>query len=230
MLNQADILLAIWDGEGSRGRGGTAEMVAEAARQRIPIIHVDANGEADPRILGDDELFVAVDAAEDFTPIELDKGLAKLVEDLVRPPAEAPRKREQLGLIERLAPALASETDALKEFLGDRFRRRNLRREFPIMLAMVRVREWGPTDYRPNTPAELANGYLALSLPASDCDPCTAKILAEAYGWADAIGTRFAQVFRSAVVANFTLAACTIILAAFSVADPGGSSSSSSSK
>jgi hypothetical protein len=218
VLNQADILLAIWDGEGSRGRGGTAEMVAEAARQRIPIIHVDANGEAKPRILGGgDKLYVAADAVEDLTPVELEMGLAKLVEDLVRPPAAVPSKHEQLGLIERYAPALASETDALKRFLGDRFRRRNLRPEFPIVLAMSGVRDRRHTDYWPNAPAELAEGYLALSPPASGCGPSTAKILAEAYGWADAISIRFAQVFRSAVIANFTLAALTIILAAFSL-------------
>ena len=219
VLNQADILLAIWDGEGSRGRGGTAEMVAEAARQRIPIIHVDANGEAEPRILGrGGELYVAADAVEDLTPVELEMGLAKLVEDLVRPPAAVPNKGERLGLIERYAPSLASETDALKRFLGDRFRRRNLRPEFPIMLAMSRVRDRSHTDYWPNAPAELAEGYLALSPPASDSGPSSAKILAEAYGWADAISIRFAQVFRSAVIANFTLAALTIILAAFSLA------------
>ena len=221
VLNQADILLAIWDGEGSRGRGGTAEMVAEAARQRIPIIHVNANGEAEPRILGGGgELYVAADAVEDLTPVELEMGLAKLVEDLVRPPAAVPSKRKPPGLIERHAPSLASETDALKWFLSDRFRRRNLRPEFPIMLAMSGVRERRYTDYWPSAPAELAEGYLALSPPASDNGPSTAKILAEAYGWADAISIRFAQVFRSAVVANFTLAALTIVLAAISLALP----------
>jgi hypothetical protein len=218
VLSQADFLLAVWDGERSRGRGGTAEMVAEAVRQRLPIIHIDANGEAEPRILGADELIVAVDAAEDLTPIKLENGLAKLIDDLVRPPAAVPSKREQAGLIERYAPAWESETDALKDFFNDRFRQRNLRPEFPIMLAMAGARDRRATDYRPNTPAELENGYMALSSPASDCGPCGAKILAEAYGWADTIGIRFAQVFRSAVVANFTLAACTIILAASSVA------------
>jgi hypothetical protein len=221
VLNQADILLAIWDGEGSRGRGGTAEMVAEAARQRIPIIHVDANGEAEPRILGGgSELYVAADAVEDLTPVELAMGLAKLVEDLVRPPAAVPSKREQLGLIARYAPSLASEVDALKAFLDDRFRRRNLRPEFPIMLAMSGVRERRHADYWPNAPAELADGYLALAPPATGCSSSTAAVLAEAYGWADAISIRFAQVFRGAVIANFTLAACTIILAAFSLVLP----------
>ena len=86
-----------------------------------------------------------------------------------------------------------------------------------MLLAMSGVRDRRYTDYWPNPPAELADGYLAFSPPASDGGPSTAKILAAAYGWADAISIRFAQVFRSAVVANFTLAACTIILAVFSL-------------
>ena len=219
VLSQADILLAVWDGERSRGRGGTAEMVAEAARQR----HSDHSyrckrrgGAANSRRATSSSL--PSDAAEDLTPIKLENGLAKLIDDLVRPPAAVPSKREQAGLIERYAPAWESETDALKDFFDDRFRQRNLRPEFPIMLAMAGARDRRATDYRPNTPAELENGYMALSSPASDCGPSGAKILAEAYGWADTIGIRFAQVFRSAVVANFTLAACTIILAASSVA------------
>ena len=42
VISQADIVLAIWDIELSRGRGGTAEIVAEAARAGMPIILVDA--------------------------------------------------------------------------------------------------------------------------------------------------------------------------------------------
>jgi hypothetical protein len=217
VLSQADILLAVWDGERSRGRGGTAEMVAEAVRQRVPIIHVDANGKAAPRILGGgDEPVVAVDAVEDMTPTTLEAGLAKLVESLVRPPAPVPNQSKQHGSRKRSVPA-SSETGALEEFLNDRFHRRNLRPEFPIMLAMAGARERRPADFRPYTPAELANGYLALSPPAPGGGPSATKTLAYSFGWADAIGIRFAQVFRSAVVANFILAAATIILAVSSL-------------
>lgn len=38
MLTQCDLLIAIWDGEPANGVGGTAQMVAEAASQEIPII------------------------------------------------------------------------------------------------------------------------------------------------------------------------------------------------
>ncbi|MBL9209297.1 MAG: hypothetical protein JNL92_02460 [Opitutaceae bacterium] len=42
-VNHSDLLLAVWDGEPSRGRGGTAEIVAYARELGRPIIIVDAN-------------------------------------------------------------------------------------------------------------------------------------------------------------------------------------------
>jgi hypothetical protein len=51
VLDQSDIVLGVWDHEPSAGRGGTTEMLEAAARLGIPIIHVDARGEAPPRLL-----------------------------------------------------------------------------------------------------------------------------------------------------------------------------------
>jgi hypothetical protein len=42
-VNHSDLLLAVWDGEPSRGRGGTAEIVAYARELRRPLIIIDAN-------------------------------------------------------------------------------------------------------------------------------------------------------------------------------------------
>lgn len=42
-VNHCDLLLAVWDGEPSRGRGGTAEIVAYARELKRPLILVDAN-------------------------------------------------------------------------------------------------------------------------------------------------------------------------------------------
>ena len=41
-VNHCDVLLAVWDGEPSRGRGGTAEIVAYARELNRPLILVDA--------------------------------------------------------------------------------------------------------------------------------------------------------------------------------------------
>ena len=50
VLSQSDIVLAIWDGGPSKGRGGTTEMVNTAARFGLPITRVDAGGKAPPLI------------------------------------------------------------------------------------------------------------------------------------------------------------------------------------
>ena len=45
-VNHCDVLLAVWDGEPSRGRGGTAEIVAYARELNRPLIIVDATTNA----------------------------------------------------------------------------------------------------------------------------------------------------------------------------------------
>ena len=41
-VNHCDLLLAVWDGEPARGRGGTAEIVAYAREMDLPIIIIDS--------------------------------------------------------------------------------------------------------------------------------------------------------------------------------------------
>ncbi|NUP64306.1 MAG: hypothetical protein HOW71_19265 [Nonomuraea sp.] len=37
MLDDAEVLFAIWDGQPARGYGGTADVVAEARRREVPV-------------------------------------------------------------------------------------------------------------------------------------------------------------------------------------------------
>jgi hypothetical protein len=41
LLARSDILLAVWDGETARGRGGTGDIVNQAGRQGMPIVIID---------------------------------------------------------------------------------------------------------------------------------------------------------------------------------------------
>ncbi len=45
VADHCDVLIAVWDGRPSRGRGGTAEIVEYARRKRLPLIIVSS---ADP--------------------------------------------------------------------------------------------------------------------------------------------------------------------------------------
>jgi len=52
VVRESDILIAIWDGEPSRGEGGTAEIITYAIRKEIPVywIHAD-HPDSDPKLL-----------------------------------------------------------------------------------------------------------------------------------------------------------------------------------
>lgn len=51
LLACADLLLAVWDGGPSRGSGGTADVVAEACRRRMPVVHVSTRVDEAPVLL-----------------------------------------------------------------------------------------------------------------------------------------------------------------------------------
>jgi hypothetical protein len=44
VLDHCDVLIAIWDGRNPQGRGGTAEVVAQARRRALPLAWVRARG------------------------------------------------------------------------------------------------------------------------------------------------------------------------------------------
>lgn len=41
ILEQSDMLLAVWDGSASRGAGGTADMIAKARAKGTPVMILD---------------------------------------------------------------------------------------------------------------------------------------------------------------------------------------------
>ena len=53
VLAQSDILLAVWDNSPVRGRGGAAQIVAEAVLAGIPVVQIDPSGAHPPRLLWD---------------------------------------------------------------------------------------------------------------------------------------------------------------------------------
>jgi hypothetical protein len=198
ILNHSDILLAVWDGGPSAGRGGTTSMLLAAVRAGIPIIHVDAKAENPARVLwsGLRDLPTPVDAIEDLPAASIDQALPALVEDLVRPPP---------------AP---SERAFLNRYYEDRAQKFSLRAELPLLMAALRVKRLRQSDVFPASPEVLAAEYAALAAPVKGGDP---SALAVAYGWADALGVRLAQTFRSAFVLNFAFAALAVVLATTSL-------------
>jgi hypothetical protein len=51
ILRSSDLLIAIWDGEGSRGKGGTIEVMESARDRGLPIVWVHATSPSPPQPL-----------------------------------------------------------------------------------------------------------------------------------------------------------------------------------
>jgi hypothetical protein len=204
LLNQSDLILAVWDGKPGAGRGGTRDLLDTAARAGTPIVHVDANCEAPIRVLwnGFDEFPTVPNAVEDLPSGDPDAALPDLMDKLLRPPeAEADLERRHL-----------------KTYYDKSLWLNNFGLAFPMLMALFCVRKPRLADWRPPTPEQLSADLVNFD----QSKPPNAKleqtsVLAAAFGWADAWGVWLAQVFRSAFVLNFSLAALAVVAAAVSL-------------
>lgn len=59
VLDRCDALMALWDGQGAQGQGGTGEMVALARQRGLPLIWINAGnrkpGTQEPTSLGEEQ-------------------------------------------------------------------------------------------------------------------------------------------------------------------------------
>ena len=59
VLDHCDVLIAIWDGQGAQGQGGTGDIVARARARGLPLVWVHAGnrkpGTTEPTTLGDEQ-------------------------------------------------------------------------------------------------------------------------------------------------------------------------------
>ncbi|WP_156500286.1 DUF4231 domain-containing protein [Croceicoccus bisphenolivorans] len=187
IIAAADILVAVWDGEEGRGRGGTAHVVELALLGGVPVIHVRvdraANRIADVRLLVGGELLDPV-----VDPLDGPQDYCRLVRSTLAPHTEL--EREQAA-----------------QYFAEVERRTNWRIEYPVMLALLGIKR---LPARPWHQGRVVDGHEAGSGKSGDLDTRT---LDEAYDWANFLAIRYAQLFRSGHVTNYALAAFAVIVA-----------------
>lgn len=200
MLDQVDILIALWDGDVGRGRGGTARIVSEAIGRHIPVIHVDIHGKAAPVLLwsGLADFEIEQPAFDNVPRADPAIALAPVVSALTVPP-ENPIDRRMLA-----------------RFYKERTRSRTPALPYPLLLAMAGAKRLAWSDMRPSSAEECA-APLAQQLGrvahAGNYGQALISKLVARFGVADAAAAYFAQIFRSGFVANFGLAAIAVLLA-----------------
>lgn len=211
VLDQSDILVALWDGDAARGRGGTAQVVAEAVARHIPVIRVDIGQGGDaaaPATLlwtGLSDLDFEQPALDTVPRAPAADVLAGVVKALTEPPA---------NVIDQLM---------LRRFLRERVTQRTPALPFPMLLALTGVRRLHRRDLRTPSPEVCAQRLQERLAGIPDTGNHARQLrerLLPRYGLADAAGAYFAQLFRSGYIANFSLAALAVALALSGLAAP----------
>lgn len=207
MLEQSDIVFALWDGDSARGRGGTAQIIEEAVARHVPVVHLDARGTSPPMVLW-----------SGLSSVELEQPTLGTVP---RAPAI-----EVLGAVtEALTIPPDNDVDRrmLARFFKERSRKRSPALPYPLLLMFAGIRRMRAADWRPPQPAECAQHLRVCLIAAPDTglhgDALQNRLLPE-FGVADAAASYYAQVFRSSFVANFGLAALAVLLAALGLIIP----------
>jgi hypothetical protein len=200
MLEQSDIVLAFWDGEPARGRGGTAQIVEEAVARNVPVVHIDTDGAGAPMLLwsGLSTLDAEQTSVDSVPRAPIEDVLAAVAGALTMPPDNDIDRR------------------MLTRFFAERSRKRTPALPYPLLLALAGVRRLKMADVRPLQPAVCAARLQSCLEPAPDTGlqaQALRQRLLPQFGVADAAGSYFAQVFRSGFVANFSLAALAVLLA-----------------
>jgi hypothetical protein len=195
---QADLMVAVWDGGLSRGRGGTRDMIAATTRLGTPLIHIDPSG-TQPTLVkwrGLNSFPLSIDDVGDLPAAALRTGLANVIEELVKPPGDLEEQQSMTRFLDETGP----------------FKFRRL--EWDLMLSLLGARGLRSRQSSSSEPAALGLALAYQLAPFSYVQKTTKMI--QAFGWADAIGTHYSHMFRSAVVFNFWMAALTVASAATS--------------
>ncbi len=207
VMAQADILIAVWDGAPAQGRGGTAQIVAEAIAMGLPVIHVDPAAAGDPRLVwrpiedaGNEDLSaLPLNPSDGFTA-QLEATIAALTE----PPIG--EDGDHLRSYLRTHPALAGRAIA-----------------WPLLLAITGAKKWRRTRFRfagaDEVRADLREqtGHFDRLAPFGGM---LSGMMADRYAHADAEANRFAMRYRATFITNFGLAGFAVFLALSSLLLP----------
>lgn len=201
MLDHSDIVLAIWDGGGSRGRGGTREILDEAIRRGIPVVWINTTATRAPALWDGSEAVLlpefdaGIDAAGEFD---------RCVTGVLAPPAASGSDTTGTEAAFRLKRFLA-ETEVADPWWA---------RAYDILAYIAARRPFAWRRARGGLAARLSewDGFIN-DLPESGAaKDDLRRILLQRYVWADHIANHMGRAYRGAYVLNFALAAAAVFV------------------
>ncbi len=200
MIEQSDILVAIWDGVTPGGIGGTRHTISTAVHLGTPVIWIDAREPSVMSILrAPEELFVLGTTARPATSVEI----------------------EQL-LTATISSPETDQNERAINFHTEQWHSRSHRRfhAYRRIEALFGGGGWSRLAQHYETPEAIASGSGAAilagarQLPGGDtmfADKVETDIL-QRFAWADGLSTYLSDAYRGGMVTNFLLSALAIII------------------
>lgn len=200
-IAHCDLLIAIWDGEPPRGRGGTGEIVDIALLQGTPILHLPIDPEAPVRLLWsgfDPHVWTTRENCHAATVPYSVATLETVIGALLLPPADL------------------RERGFILDYYRERERRLHLRLEYPFLLTLTGVSRIRRSSVRAMPFHEaLSSEWQDFRPGCGEGHGVTTAIdpLQRAYCWSDQLARHFAQTYRSGHIFNFLVGAAAVLTA-----------------
>ena len=198
-IAHCDMLIAVWDGEVPRGRGGTGEVVEWAMARGMPIVHIPIDPARTVTLMWsayDPAVITQHSTDVDRRPFD-DAHVIALLDLLLNPPHDERERRN------------------VEMFVTERPRRIRTRLEYPLLLAITGIKRLR---------ADVIQESRAAAMREADwrrfCEDCVdpqpisvpLDLLGVAHDWADRLASHFAQTYRSGHIFNFVLAAIAVLM------------------
>lgn len=200
MIEQSDLLIAVWDGASRSLPGGTGHTIATALAMGTPVIRIDPADPQDWRVLRAPESLVAgASGGEDR-----DAQLAALVASALRP--------GEGGALRAGADALGREAWHARSnpfWTGYRRIEALFGGEDRPLRSLVQTYE-RPAEIGEGSGAQLLGAVRALPGGDGELASRIESAVLRRFAWADGISTRLSDAYRGGMIANFVLSALAI--------------------
>jgi hypothetical protein len=232
VVQQSDLLIAIWDGGGARGHGGTAEIVEYALRNDCPVIWFPSQGKSSDYYGELMRLLLPNRSVVVGAELELCVWLTRLL----APPTDEPARRSRFVTKSNAASTATSITQYFGENQGlwptyrffDRFQKLLIAashagvatppapardRKAALGANLRRTKAW-PVDDFVNRISQEWNEQLAAITGSPGFRDSKLEVLVTHYAWLDQLSSYYAGLYRSAYLVNYILAAGAVMAAA----------------
>jgi hypothetical protein len=199
IINQSDLLLFVWDGRWLGEAGGTEEMLRLAAATGVPTVWIDAHAPHHAALLPPAVAFAPPIQGERVVPpnADLTRSLPRLITGALDLPAPEPPAPHDAQHHPRHTPR-AERAITFKDFRAER----PPRFRFPILWRAFHTLVSGSFKRHPPTPLPGPQSTPAVTAAAGYFDPL--------FAWPDRLAVYYADVYRSAFVLSYSLAALAV--------------------